>query len=357
MPRPRAPWWMYPLAASFVFYFAFLIYCERWRPRWLGIGYEIGDGYLEVEAVEPNSPAGRAGFKPGDRLVAVDGKAIREPRDWKSFRIRSQVNLPYRVEIDRAGERLAVVLTLGRRPGDRWGVLEKKRAVQFVSLVLALFLAFTRPHDPGSRVAAGLMAVIGIFTLRVNDEMAAAWRSLPAPLGALLWIPQIGQLMLFPLLFSFFAVFPRALFHGRWLWLLVWTPDLLRSSWGARYLYLNIYDPEHLPDLPDWFLFATGLSLLAYVGGGLVALGLNYRRLPDSDARRAVRPLLIGSVVGWLAALPLGVSIFWAVLWRSPVFDLFLSRGARLAALTLFTAFPLSFVYTILVRRRFSRSC
>src|SRR5262249_16956259 len=45
-----------------------------------GVGIEPGnrDGHALVEKVKPDSPAAKAGVRPGELLVTIDGKAVAE---------------------------------------------------------------------------------------------------------------------------------------------------------------------------------------------------------------------------------------------------------------------------------------
>jgi len=64
---------------------------------WQGAGYA-------VEEVAPNSPVARAGVRPGDRIMAVDGRAVSNTDD-----LDRQVQRSGRfvvVDIERAGRRL-----------------------------------------------------------------------------------------------------------------------------------------------------------------------------------------------------------------------------------------------------------
>ena len=56
-----------------------------------------------VEAVVPGSPAAKAGLRPGDRVVAVNGRAA-EPEQI-SERIRASDGRPVRLTVERGGER------------------------------------------------------------------------------------------------------------------------------------------------------------------------------------------------------------------------------------------------------------
>ncbi|MGH2556989.1 MAG: M50 family metallopeptidase [Actinomycetota bacterium] len=87
-----------------------------------------------IEIIEPTlnrqvSPAVRAGFQPGDEVVAVDGRRIRGPDDFIEY-TRSHVDGPMRVTVVRDGRPITLTATpvLSRVPGlpdpvGRLGVL------------------------------------------------------------------------------------------------------------------------------------------------------------------------------------------------------------------------------------------
>ncbi|OKK19734.1 peptidase S41 [Streptomyces sp. CB00455] len=54
-------------------------FAEDLDGRWTGVGLWTGrgrDGLIEVERIQPGSPAARAGLRAGDRLLSVDGRAV-----------------------------------------------------------------------------------------------------------------------------------------------------------------------------------------------------------------------------------------------------------------------------------------
>jgi regulator of sigma E protease len=63
-----------------------------------------------VGAVEAGSPADRAGIKPGDRIVSIDGRDI---PNWDALdvEVTPRANRPLAVAIDRRGERLTLEIT------------------------------------------------------------------------------------------------------------------------------------------------------------------------------------------------------------------------------------------------------
>ena len=83
MPRPRAPWWIHLCAASFLGYFGLVMFSTFYPPA--GVGVRIGttrtDGLI-VASVIAGFEADRAGVQPGDRLVAINGRRLRNLREY-----------------------------------------------------------------------------------------------------------------------------------------------------------------------------------------------------------------------------------------------------------------------------------
>ena len=350
-PHPRVPGWMYLVAGTFLAYYSVMVYSELLEPRRTGISYEFRDQRMVISSVAPNSPAGRAGLKRGDRLLAVDGSAILLWEDWRRFVAIREIGRDYRFEVERNGQRSELKVTLGRQPGDPLSRLERKRYVQFFLLLLALVLAFLRPRVHAAQIGAWLLASIGTAPVFPEPEMTAVWRNLPIPLGAALWIPQATHVVLLPLFFTFFAVFPRRLFQTRWPWVVVWAPALILAAFWSPHIYDHIYHPPVLAGLPAWFSFVVGLAVLIYGGGGLTALLLNYRRLTEPQDRRRLRVLVAGAFVGLLPALLFLAAMFWGTLTQSALVWFFVSTPYKLFALACFVAFPLSLA-DALVRHR-----
>jgi S1-C subfamily serine protease len=82
------------------------------------MGITVSTNSLNIETVEPNQPASKAGIRPGDVIVRV---GTLEPRDFEqviahicSFRPGAVVE----IELQRGSERKTVKVKLGTRPLD-----------------------------------------------------------------------------------------------------------------------------------------------------------------------------------------------------------------------------------------------
>jgi S1-C subfamily serine protease len=75
-------------------------------------------GALLVSAVEPDSPAARAGLLLGDALLALGGVPVTEPGDLLPLLEEERIGEPLAVRFVRAGEVREATVTVGAR-GER----------------------------------------------------------------------------------------------------------------------------------------------------------------------------------------------------------------------------------------------
>ena len=76
----------------------------NWRRPWIGIMMQEDEGGVRVGRVMPQSPAARAGLTEGDLITAIDGEAVRQPREVQ----RAIMNR-------KAGDAVAMTVQRGRR--------------------------------------------------------------------------------------------------------------------------------------------------------------------------------------------------------------------------------------------------
>ncbi|WP_221088626.1 S1C family serine protease [Deinococcus aquaedulcis] len=82
-----------------------------WERGWARRAGRLG---LTVVQVEAGSPGEAAGLRVGDVLLALNGEAMRHPRDLLG-RVRGRANQPVTLKVLRAGEEQDVTVTVGER--------------------------------------------------------------------------------------------------------------------------------------------------------------------------------------------------------------------------------------------------
>lgn len=348
------PWWLYMVAASLCGYFALKLYTDFTGPERVAVGIDrdYAGSRIVLRHILPNSPEARAGLQQGDCIIAVDGQPIHSKPDWWAIAANFEVGTPRRLEIEREGERFDLVLTLGQRhwsqqarPDLLISVLEYARTG--VCLLLAFVVAFGRPRDAAALLGAWILAAWG-GEGPPGYGFAAAWRHLPTPVGALLWIAFLVQAMGPPAAFTFFAIFPRKLFRSPWPLRLAWTVGLAVTPPGILHEFRMVYRPEHATGMSQAVLTALIIATNLFLLGGLAELVTNYRRLDDLNERRRVRVLVLGNLVGFLGFAP--VPIAELVPGFAPRF---FSTPAPILSYFLSLLIPFSFAYALLRHRLF----
>jgi tRNA A-37 threonylcarbamoyl transferase component Bud32 len=351
MPRPRAPWWFYVLAFTYVGFVGLFPY-EIVRGPFILPGFEGGfqKGGMVAFAVHPNSAEARAGLEQGDRVLAVNGEAIRDVRDWEAVRANTEVGNLQRWEIARAGKRMDLTVETPRPERSDmlsayFGLASAYNLFILTSMILGLLVAFRQPYDPVARMGAWVL-VTAAGTFGFPDGWAATWRHLPASLSLFLWIPEISRFVVDAILLSFFLIFPRKVFRARWPWVLIWTPALAFVPWRVEGIYEVIYKPWVDLSVPGWVFTAISLRSVVYVIASLLVLVWSYRKLADVNQRRRVRVILAGlvltvlGVVGWIALGSARTLSFW-------------HRVLEMLLYMMWLAFPVSFAFAILRHRMF----
>jgi eukaryotic-like serine/threonine-protein kinase len=351
MPRSRPPWWVVLGAASFLAYFALLVYCDIGRPEFEGLSLVSGTAGLTVERVAPASPAARAGIVAGDQIVVADRHLISSRAEWIAIDANVRFDRPIALDVIRGDRRLSVLLPFSREPWSHWTTREGAellitRAVQLVTLLLGLVIVFRRPFDPVARLGAWLLCAIGVFCVVLPYRIADLWRHLPGPVGAMLWLPLASTHLVAPLLLTFFMTFPTRRVRSAATWAAIWAPGAIVAAICLRFDLVMVYRPDASSFPPDGLGWLGTISI-AYLVATAVAAIVNYRALHDVNERRRLRVLLLGAIIGGLAAGP----IFLAF-WGSAQVGLFTSPAFGLLALGLLTV-PVSLAYAILRHRLF----
>jgi tRNA A-37 threonylcarbamoyl transferase component Bud32 len=364
--RQPPPWWLIACAAAYIGYFALLAWCEIDRPEPPGLIVHFDHEHMLTLSVMPDSPATRAGLVSGDAILSANGHPLRSRLDWLLVAANFDTDQPislrvirHRDDVDAAAAAAIsdTTLVLPRARNRYWLGFEglthaAVRLTQLITLIVGLIVAFKRPRDGVALAGAWLLATVAVFSVDLPYGMANTWRALPAPIGWALWPPYLSTLAVAAVMWTFFAIFPKPLFHARRRWLLAigWLPILATLVWHARFAAVMLYTPQR--ELAwSWWAPALLVVTALYVLATLLTLAANYQQLADVTERRRVRVLVMGMLVGLASGLPI-VLFFWSrsgvdlthSLFGSPLFA---------AGTVLLLACPASFAYAILRHRLF----
>lgn len=86
---------------------------------WLGIYLAEDQDGVRVVEVQPGSPAARAGLRPGDLLLAMDGDEFRSAQDVSEAVGQEQPGANVEFTVERAGQERSLQARLGNRPQVR----------------------------------------------------------------------------------------------------------------------------------------------------------------------------------------------------------------------------------------------
>jgi regulator of sigma E protease len=105
-----------------------------------GLGFELAtwSANTVIQDAPPDSAGGRAGLRPGDRVLSVDGQPVVNMMDFQSM-VSSAPGRDISIEVERGGSRLRIVAAVAR-------VLEQGRPVGRLGVMLA---EGTRVWPPG----------------------------------------------------------------------------------------------------------------------------------------------------------------------------------------------------------------
>jgi regulator of sigma E protease len=105
-----------------------------------GLGFELAtwSARTVIQDAPPDSAGARAGLRPGDRILSVDGQPVVNMMDFQSM-VSSAPGRDISIEVERGGSRLRIVATVVR-------VMEQGRAIGRLGVMLA---EGTRVWPPG----------------------------------------------------------------------------------------------------------------------------------------------------------------------------------------------------------------
>src|SRR6266700_4074134 len=175
--------------------------------------YDAGTRSLSVDDVVEGSPAVQAGLRAGDRITAVNGRALGTEIGFDDSYVRGHPGDAVSLTIERPGEPeplvLHAVFRAKRSPNRAGEGFARSSALQVIGLFPVPFLLvgfavlFLRLEEP----TAWLLALLFCAFVAAPD-LVIPWAISPALRAFALAFRAIFLGMLGPLFYLFFAVFP-----------------------------------------------------------------------------------------------------------------------------------------------------
>ncbi len=354
--RARQTWWLWPAAAAFFGYFALLSWSALGGPADPGFELAFGPSGISVVSLRPGA-ASRAGFRAADRIVAAGGLRPRTRLDWRVVAANWEAGRAEPFTVERDGRVLQLTMFPDSRDWEDWrspGAIVPwiLLLLRLATLLLAIGVAWRARGNAAALAGAWFLASSAVCTVAVLNGYGALWRGLPVFAAAALFVPAVSAVLLGPVFFTFFSLFPRPLFRRRTLLLAAWIPALFELRWFAAFLYRLIYTPRGaIGIVPGGAVGVYAATFLAYLAAGVSALVIAYRNTDDAAGKRRIRLLALGAILGWAAVIPLIASD-----WLGPDSSLTpeaYSGPVAIAAGTVFLACMFALAYALVRRRVF----
>jgi PAS domain S-box-containing protein len=267
---------------------------------------DLEDGVLWVQRstgvvaadVDPRSPAGRAGVRAGDILLAVDGQPIESRDDVLAVQQAARRGARHTYTLLASAERRVVDVGLAPIPRGVGGLYYALAGVGIFSLLVGTAVRSRRPGDQATLHFFWLsVAFFGVFTFSFSGRLDRIdW--------LFYWADQLATLLLPPLFLHFALVFPERPRHAvlaavanRW-WAALYAPPALLALVRAVALLRASADPAGLIDIIARLDRVEPLYVSAYLlcGLGLFLFALAGAR--STTALRQLRWIVWGAAIG-----------------------------------------------------------
>jgi serine protease Do len=179
-----------------------LIEFGRIRQPWIGV--DVAESELDtlrspvVRRVAPDSPAGRAGIRPGDHLLQLGDDRIDGPVDWTVALNDSRVNADVRLRYLRGGSVREASLRVDEVPSERAERIQVGEGLELIDLTPEIAVERSLELEHGALITSIDQRTGAVTGLRVGDVILGINRSQvtkAADVGELLRYYGSGQIV------------------------------------------------------------------------------------------------------------------------------------------------------------------
>lgn len=140
-----------------------------------------------IGEVAPGSPAARAGFEAGDRVLEVDGRPVADWTEWVRY-IRERPGTPIAVTVERAGARVALEVVPERERGEDGEAIGRIGAMVAQEPIGGMPPTAIERYGPAAALGRALAKTwdMSVFTVGILGKMLfgeASVRNLSGPIS------------------------------------------------------------------------------------------------------------------------------------------------------------------------------
>lgn len=281
---------------------------------------ERSAGVVAAEVAVP-SAAERAGLRPGDVLLAIDGQPIEGRADVFDVQRRARAGEEHTYTLLRLGSREIAQVTLVPLPQGAGLLYYLLATVGIFALLVGVAVRTRRADDQATLHFFWLsVAFFGVLTFSFSGRLDRMdW--------AFYWGDVVALLLLPPLFLHFALVFPErphaegyAALLGRWL-PAVYLPAAVLGCTRVLAVVRSDVDPDYFVRLVALLDRLELLYLSVFLAAGLAVLLRALRRTRSLTTKRQLRWIVWGTALGVLP-FALGYAIPWALGFEASIMEL-----------------------------------
>jgi phosphoserine phosphatase RsbU/P len=246
---------------------------------------------VAIYSVIPGSSAEKAGLKPGDIIIAVNKRSIKEFNDFNNFISHLPENSPVIYTIDRNGQIFDVEIHVNRYFHLVFYIFF---SLGFVFLINGFLVGYSRPKELtaqiffllGSSASLGFLSYAGVwYYTGFNNIFHYSY--------------VIGSIFFYPIFFHFFTIYPikyefkfrKLKIFSAYAFVMLANLYFLFASQNSNSGFINIFNS--ILGYSPFILLIIGISLFI----------ISYKRISEVVLKKSLRIVLYGFLIGGIGLI------------------------------------------------------